>query len=241
MTSLEKATDAKPLLCVGNRKLGEAIYTFTLPAVRTCPGRSALCEKVCYALKGHLRMVLNRGGYDRRLVAAKRKSFVSRMVAEIRERACKLVRIHVAGDFFSPGYVRKWAAIVAACPDVKFFVYTRSWRLPAIRVELNRMSRLKNLRLWFSCDRDTGLPQKTARRVRLAYMADGDDDVPARVPDLGFRVTRKTVVKRIGGAIVCPVENGTKAKHHTSCETCGICWRQLEETDARRFALPMAS
>lgn len=237
---VKNKADTRFLLCMGNRKLGDVVYTFTLPAVKTCPGRSKLCEKVCYALKGHLRMVLDNGSYTWRHAVTLTDEFVCRMVREIQFRGCQLVRIHVAGDFYSPEYVRKWAEIVAACPNTRFFVYTRSWRVEAIRPELNRLARLENIRVWYSCDRDTGLPAKVGKRVRVAYMADGDDDCPPRTPDLGFRVTRRTVLKRISGAVVCPVENGTDAKKMVNCNKCGLCWEPLEVKDPRRFALPMA-
>lgn len=37
----------RSLLAMGNGKLGQSIYHFDLPAVFTCPGRSAVCERVC--------------------------------------------------------------------------------------------------------------------------------------------------------------------------------------------------
>lgn len=239
MTVLKSLVSAF-LLGMGNRKLGEVIFTFTLPAVKTCPGRSKLCEKVCYALRGHLRMVLDAGHYDPKYQASLGDDFVERMIREIRFRQCQIVRLHVAGDFYSAEYVRKWIAIVTACPNVRFFVYTRSWRVAEIRPDINKLARLKNIRVWFSCDRDTGIPTKVGKRVRIAYMSDGDDDIPSRTPDLGFRVKRKSVMKRLNGASVCPMENGTEAKNNTNCQKCGLCWEDLESKDPRRFALPMA-
>jgi hypothetical protein len=43
------------LLTRGNGKLGEGIHTWSLPAVETCPGRSDLCSRVCYARSGRFR------------------------------------------------------------------------------------------------------------------------------------------------------------------------------------------
>lgn len=228
------------LLGMGNRKLGEAIYTFTLPAVRTCPGRSKLCEKVCYALRGRLRLALDGGRYESKYQASLAPDFVDRMTREIQSRGCSIVRVHVGGDFYSPEYTRKWAEIVKRCPQTRFFAYTRSWRIAEIRKELDRLARLKNIRVWFSCDRDTGWPTKVGKRIRIAYMAADDNDVPAATPDLVFRVKRKTVVKKIGG-LVCPVENGSGAKKHTSCQKCGLCWEPLENKDPRRYALPLVA
>jgi hypothetical protein len=60
-----------------------------------------------------------------------------------------------------------------------------------------------------SCDRDTGIPARVPRRVKLAWMQTSADDEPPRA-DLAFRVRRlrRTVAKRVSLAMVCPVENG---------------------------------
>jgi hypothetical protein len=235
---LQKSTASTLLLGMGNSKLGDLIHTFTLPAIDTCPGRSKLCEKACYALKGQLLMQHIVGRYKVRYEASLKDDFADRVISEIRLRGCQVVRIHVAGDFYSPEYVAKWATIVAACPKTRFFVYSRSWRVPAIRKQLNLLARLPNIRVWFSCDRETGIPPKVSRRVRIAYMAMDNDDKPSRTPDLGFRVVRKGVRKRVSGAIVCPTENGADAE--VTCQKCGLCWEPLEAKDPRRFALPLA-
>src|ERR1017187_7245544 len=128
------------LLGRGNRKLGTQILTFSLPAVSTCPGKSEMCESVCYATRGHMGMAIR--PFTKRLKASKKGSFHLRMIDEISRRKPRTVRIHVSGDFYSAGYVRKWAAIAAACPDTHFYAYTRSWRVPEIRQALNKFSRL---------------------------------------------------------------------------------------------------
>ena len=43
------------LLTRGNGKLGEGIHAWSIPAIETCPGRSALCERVGYAREGRFR------------------------------------------------------------------------------------------------------------------------------------------------------------------------------------------
>jgi hypothetical protein len=110
-------------------------------------------------------------------------------------------------------------------PAVCFYFYTRSWRVPAILPVLGEMSRLPNVRAWFSCDRDTGVPEAAPPGVRLAWLMTSAEDRPPRA-DLVFRTLplRRTVVKRIGLALVCPVENGATGRR-TDCERCGVCWR----------------
>ena len=209
------------LLQQGNAKLGEGIYTFSLPAVATCPGASPSCRKECYALRG--RFLFLRRAYQRYLAASQEEGFSARMVGEIRRRWAGCVRIHVSGDFYSAAYVRKWAAVARACPGTRFFAYTRSWRRADIAGALEELSGCPNVRLWYSCDRDTGTPAHVPRRVKLAWMQTGADDIPPRA-DLVFRVhrLRRTVAKRVALALVCPVENGATG-HRTDCGRCRLC------------------
>lgn len=219
------------LLSFGNSKLGE-MHTFSLPAVHTCPGRSSSCESACYARKGTVRFAQR--SYVSRWKASKQARFVPDMVEEIRSRGVSLVRLHVSGDFYSAKYAAKWLAIVQACPETRFFVYTRSWRVAEIRPTLRRLARERNIRVWFSCDSETGLPSSIPRRVRIAYMAVTDEDHPNGTPDLVFRVKRKTVKKFSEGRLVCPSENGVTK---TTCKKCAVCWSPLEVRDPRRIAL----
>src|SRR5215831_9037681 len=106
------------LLQQGNTKLGEGIYTFSLPAIATCPGSSPSCRKECYALKG--RFIFLHRAYRRYLAESQQDGFAARMIGEIRRRWAGCVRIHVSGDFYSAEYVRKWVAIAQACPTTRF-------------------------------------------------------------------------------------------------------------------------
>jgi hypothetical protein len=209
------------LLQQGNTKLGEGIYTFSLPAVTTCPGSSPACRKECYALRGRFRFL--RKAYRRYLAASKADNFAPQMAAEIRRRWAGCVRIHVSGDFYSAEYVRKWVAVARACPGTRFFAYTRSWRNADIVEALEELARCRNVRLWYSCDHDTGIPAHVPSRVKLAWMQTVADDLPPRA-DLVFRVQRlrKTVAKRVALALVCPVENGATG-HRTDCGRCRVC------------------
>lgn len=215
------ARTLRNLLQQGNTKLGEGIYTFSLPAVKTCPGASPACRKECYAIRGRFHFL--RGAYLRYLRESKAQSFAARMIAEVRRRWVACVRIHVSGDFYSAEYVRKWVAIARACPGVRFFAYTRSWRNADIAPALAELARCRNVRLWYSTDRDTGIPARVPRRVRLAWMQTQAAELPPRA-DLVFRVQRlrRTVVKRVALALVCPVENGATG-HRTDCGRCRLC------------------
>jgi hypothetical protein len=135
-----------------------------------------------------------------------------------------VVRLHVGGELYSPGYAKKWLAIMRQLPRVRFFLFSRTWRIAAIRPVLEQMARRKNVRLWYSCDRETGVPDDVPRGVRLAWLMVDHQDVPPRA-DLVFRVRRlrSQPVKRIGLTLVCPVEGATG--HRTDCERCRVCWR----------------
>lgn len=152
---------------------------------------------------------------------SKAAGFVDNMADEIANKKVQILRIHVSGDFYSANYLQKWIDIVDRSPNVRFFVYSRSWRIPDIYDKLKALARRSNVRLWLSADRDTGKPPKL-RDARVAYMAVDDADIPTYQPDLVFRNTIKTVAKRVALALVCPKENGVT---DTTCSKCGVCWR----------------
>jgi hypothetical protein len=69
--------------------------------------------------------------------ASKRPDFVPRMVQKLRElqkRGVWAVRVHGGGDYYSDGYVVKWAMIAHTLPEMKFFSYTKSLRLAALPI-----------------------------------------------------------------------------------------------------------
>jgi Gene product 88 len=160
----------KYLLASGNSKLGRGVYTWSIPALKTCPGKSKLCSKACYALQGNFMYHDVQSKYADNLKISRRDDFVNIMSAEIHDSNISVVRIHVSGDFYSVDYANKWIAICSKLPRTTFFAYTRSWRKPPIYSALDRMSNLPNVYMWFSCDRETGKPETIPSRVRLAYM-----------------------------------------------------------------------
>jgi hypothetical protein len=165
----------------------------------------------------------------------------------IERRQIQVVRLHVGGDFYSAAYAFRWLAVMRRCPATRFFFYTRSWRVPAIRRVLAAMAGLPNVRAWFSCDRDTSVPSYVPAGVRLAWLMATPDDLPSRA-DLVFRVRtlRTGVQKRVGWgwgvgmALVCPVENGATG-HRTSCEQCGVCWMAPALPSPTRVPLPVVA
>jgi hypothetical protein len=162
--------------------------------------------------------------YARNLELSRRPDFARRVLAFLRRHHVRVARIHTGGDFYSRGYTRKWLQVLRGAPEVRFFFYTRSWRVPAILPVLAEMACLPNVRAWLSCDRDTGVPEAVPQGVRLAWLMTSPQDVPPRA-DLVFRVLplRSTPLRRVGLALVCPAESG--AGSPASCSRCGFCWR----------------
>jgi len=214
------------LLTRGNGKLGEGIHAWSLPAVETCPGRSRLCQSVCYALAGRYRTRMVQDRLQENLDAALADDFVPRVVAEIRRRGVHTLRVHVSGDFFSADYARKWLDLARQSRRTRFYAYTRSWRVEDVRPVLADLARLRNVRLWFSCDADTGVPADLPAGVELAYLQHEPSDVPAGAR-LVFRVKRlrKEPAARIGLALVCTTETGLPQARAATCTSCRRCYR----------------
>ena len=221
------------LLSAGNTKLGPSIRSFSLPhgTDRDCPGRTAVCTRLCYVSRYTQRFALSyQGNRDQ----ADRADFVQRMTAEA--RLYRTVRVHTAGDFYSAEYVRKWIQIARGSPHTLFYAYTRSWRGGDSRLleALVELSRLPNTVVNISTDRDTGIPgwlhQAFGGWRRLVYMAVDDQDIPRDLQgqpervQIVFRVKRSTVRAKQGGSTVCPAENGI-SDNSVTCERCRLCFR----------------
>lgn len=226
------------LLVRGNSKIGKNIWQFSIPAGKTCPGKSFLCNDRCYAQKGMFQFSNVKESLERRLEASKRDDFVSQIIKEIIRKNINVVRIHVAGDYYSAAYVKKWHEIVKACANTIFFTYTRSWRIPDINKELRRLAKCKNCRMWYSADMETGYPKIIPKNIRIAYMSVNTTDIPAQKCKIVFRDygIRDKPQKKINFVQVCPPENGVNTDF--TCEKCKICWR--DET-SKLLSLPMVT
>lgn len=208
-----------------NSKLGKDIWSFSIPAGSTCPGKTDLCSNLCYAAKGFFVMPAVKKSLDENLTKSKSDEFVNWVTAEIVKNKIKILRVHVAGDMFSLDYANSWYQVMKSCPDTRFFLYSRSWRIPEIKPCLIKMSKLNNAKIWWSVDRETGKPPIVPSKIRLAYMQVSSDDVPDYPVSLVFRINnlRNIVTKKVNGAVVCPPENGVNKQ--LTCSKCGICWR----------------
>lgn len=219
----ERPPGRRDRLQPGNAHVGWLIHTFSLPAFSTCPGSTLACLAGCYALgflfsvKTTLRS--HQANWERALDAP--EAFAAEMVAEVRFKLVKYLRIHVARDFFGVAYVRAWTRVARSCPRVKFLFYTRSWRVPEILPHLLELAALPNVYAWWSEDRDTGSAVfPVGRRAFLCVDSADEALVPPGV-DLVFRDDTRAVRKWVNGVWVCPKENGTGAG--ITCSSCMKC------------------
>lgn len=216
------------MLTIGNTKLGN-ILNWSLPAIETCPGSTTLCRGGCYACRGAYRFHSTQAAHARNLLETYKKTFVSSMTRAVKRAHTTLVRIHASGDFYNVAYTQAWREIINNCPDTQFFAYTRSWRrtpeAPArLRMEIYKLSRLPNMRVWLSCDAETGRPPRW-RRAPHAYMSLHDEDYPDYPVELVFRDKPVTTLRRLGPhqSLICPYEQGWENKN-IKCDACGICF-----------------
>lgn len=132
----------------GNRKLKNSETTrfiiWNLPAVKTCPFRTAACEKSCYARKAERVYPQVLPSRERNYSDSLEAVFVENMIYTInrtifdaRGRMKKayagkriIFRIHESGDFYNLEYAQKWVEIIKyyeyRVPQLRFVAYTKS-------------------------------------------------------------------------------------------------------------------
>jgi hypothetical protein len=213
----------RPLLAMGNGKLGSSIFHFDLPAVVTCPGRSFVCEQVCYATRRRFRFPQVQERLQWCYQQSRRDDFAERMATEIHRKGILVVRIHTAGDFYNAAYAAKWLEVMRQSTAARFYFYTRSWRLPRIAEVLEQMAQLPCCRVWYSIDQATGVPASVPLGVRLAYLQVTEGEQPEQI-DLMFRV-QSLRRQRISLALVCPQETPQGRLKDANCGNCGKCWQ----------------
>lgn len=215
----------RELLRIANAKLGEGIHHFDLPAVVTCPGRTVVCEQVCYANRGRFKSPAVSGRLDWNLEQSRSAGFVDDMVREVRRKGVVVLRLHVAGDFYDAEYVGKWRQIMERMPHVRYYGYTRSWRVPRIASRLAELAALDSCRLWYSVDDEADVPELIPEGVRLAYLQ-SEAEQCLDGADLVFRLRRLRRLSRVGLPMVCPNETPAGKEQGVNCGSCGHCWRE---------------
>jgi hypothetical protein len=217
------------MLTVGNRKLGRHhIWSFSLPSglTSTCPGATPACLAHCYARAFERYRPAAAARYRHNLALSRRRDFARRVRAFLIAHAVRVVRVHVGGDFHSAEYAARWLQVIGRSPRTRFYFYTRSWRVQAIKAVIDRMAVLPNCRAWYSADRDTGVPADLPPGVRVAWMQTAPADLPASPVHLVFRVrAQRSAPSPSDRSFVCPAEDGVPRTPAVTCERCGHCWR----------------
>ena len=202
--------------------------SFGLPAGVTCPGKTPF-RKSCYAMRSengagvseamhHNLRLLQEAGTDEgmaELLIEMLERFVK--IADNWDIAAKdrLFRIHWDGDFFSLDYASAWAHALQQFPEIRFFVYTRSFVDPVNVVPI--ITGIENLSVYLSTD-DWNFPY--ALKVAAQH-----PDVHLAVSTIDYSTGRSIVGDR--KTVVCP-ENAEKmplmsSKGRGACVDCMLC------------------
>ena len=92
----------------GKRKTGHIPY-LSMPAMVSCPGRTALCRRYCYAAKGNYALDNNIRARLYSLLAFMipgfGKMYAERIGEELSRRGIKFYRLHDSGDIWTPRHV----------------------------------------------------------------------------------------------------------------------------------------
>lgn len=230
------------MLTPGNKKLGgPLIWSFSLPSARpdVCTGMSDECREHCYARSFERLRPAALARYERNLSLSRLPDFARRVRYFILAHEIAVVRLHTGGEFYSAAYARKWLRVMRRLPVVRFFFYTRAWRDASIRAVLEQMAGLPNCRVWYSCDRGTGVPDPVPPRIHLAWLMTSADDVPPPDMQLTFRIRwlRRQPQTRVNGIRVCPEEDGITRKARITCDRCRLCWKPLSQESQGRITL----
>jgi hypothetical protein len=223
MSTTRRRRPPRPMLTEGNAHLGRLIWSFSIPAFSTCPGATFACLAACYALNFlfyvRTTLDLHQANWER---TEKPDEFARALIHEIKGQYVRVLRIHVAGDFFARSYVRAWTRIARSCPGVTFLFYTRSWRVPELVPGLVELATLPNVFAWWSEDRDSGGCNLPAGRRCFLCIEPGDEALVPDSVDLVFRSYSRRPLKWIGPVWVCPKEQGTGAA--LTCSACRRCF-----------------
>ena len=105
----------------GNSKTGPS---FSIPAGKTCPGKTATCAASCYVNFGRMALPVSKDKRERNLQAVIDATKNSTLWAELRDaikyNSIATLRIHDSGDFFSPAYAKSWWNACRVLPKVSF-------------------------------------------------------------------------------------------------------------------------
>lgn len=192
----------------GNNKTGKCgkcydkILIWNMPCVKTCPGASDWCMRYCYNAaynnmyewEGNFRKYSSdSGGLRRELTDQLKELCSSKSIA---------VRLHSSGDFFSNNYIDFWIKIMKETPNIRYWSYTRSWRVEELSDKIAELHSIPNLSLYYSWDNTMGCPKNKAK---LAIVCNNNLEVNSYSNQKEY--------------IICPEQYNLV----NSCAECGSC------------------
>jgi len=172
----------------GNAKLAENILTFSLPSGYSCPGAKdclskanretgkitdgAGCQFRCFSASQECIFRNVRESRWNNFELLRNAKTVNGMKAIILESLPKtpfqvVVRIHVAGDFFSQTYFDAWLAVAKENPNFLLYAYTKS--LPYWVARLNDIPSNFILTSSFGGKYDDMITQHNLRYAKVVY------------------------------------------------------------------------
>lgn len=129
----------------GNSKLGKQIFTFSIVSGYTCPFAKDCLSKAnretgkltdgphiqfrCFSASQEALFPAVRksrwNNFEKILNAIKNNTLVELILNSIPKNAT-IIRVHVAGDFFSQAYFMAWMEVAKKRTDIIFYAYTKS-------------------------------------------------------------------------------------------------------------------
>ena len=184
-----------------NSKVGNVV-SFSISANDTCPGKTPWCEKKCYAKKLERIYPTVKKSYATNLVEANKRTFSLNMINALKKipKNTATIRIHVSGDFYSVKYINQWIKVINEYPNLQFYAYTKSWRVPSLLKALDKLHKLPNLVLIASTDIDTFNKQE--------------------IVPVGWREAYSGSIKP-EKFVTCLVQAGKS----DTCESCKVCFK----------------
>jgi hypothetical protein len=130
-----------------------------------------------------------------------------------------LFRIHWDGDFFSRTYASAWAYVIRRNPDIRFWVYTRSF-VPGANV-IDILADIPNLSLYLSVDHENEnwAPVIIAEypNVRIAALSDTMTNAADVIESVRGNSKPGAKCPELIGAIPLISVKGS------ACISCGLC------------------
>jgi len=131
----------------GNAKLGNDIFTFSLPAGYSCPGARECLSRAgrngsgiqdgletkfrCFAASAEAQYpaVREQRWYNFDLLKGKTTEQMVQLIEASLPKKANLIRVHVSGDFFNESYFDAWMEVARKNPLRTFYAYTKSLHL----------------------------------------------------------------------------------------------------------------